>query len=97
MLRVEPDAGLELTNHKIMTGAEIKSRTLSRLSPPGAPKTVSVLSTRLRGEFSRIGRRRLISPTMYGQRMLGSGGSLNRQSRGVWVSRAARQELLNPA
>ena len=36
----EPDAGLEPTNHKIMTRAEIKSQTLNQLSHPGAPKLV---------------------------------------------------------
>ena len=33
----EPDSGLKLTNHEIMTWAETKSRRLNRLSPPGAP------------------------------------------------------------
>ena len=32
----EPEAGLELTDPKIMTGAEIKSQTLNRSSHPGA-------------------------------------------------------------
>ena len=35
--RAEPDAGLKFVNHEIMTLAEIKSRTLNRLSHPGAP------------------------------------------------------------
>ena len=34
----EPNAGLEPTNHKIMTQAEIKSQTLNQLSHAGAPK-----------------------------------------------------------
>ena len=33
----EPDSGLEPTNREILTRAEIKSRTLNRLSHPGAP------------------------------------------------------------
>ena len=33
----EPDAGLELMNHEIMTWAKIKSQTLNRLSHPGTP------------------------------------------------------------
>ena len=32
----EPDVGLKLTNHEIMTWAETKSWTLTRLSHPGA-------------------------------------------------------------
>ena len=35
----EPDAGLDPMNREIMTWAEIKSRTLSRLSCPGALET----------------------------------------------------------
>ena len=34
----KPDAGLEPTNHEIMTRAKIKSQTLHQLSQPGAPK-----------------------------------------------------------
>ena len=34
----EPDSGLDVANHEIMTGAEIKSHMLNRLSHPGAPK-----------------------------------------------------------
>lgn len=34
----EPDAGLNLMNHEIMTWAEIKSRLLNRLSYPGASR-----------------------------------------------------------
>ena len=34
----EPDVGLELTNCKIMTSAEIKSQMLNWLTHPGAPK-----------------------------------------------------------
>ena len=33
----EPDVGLELMNHEIMTSVEIKSQTLNQLSHPGAP------------------------------------------------------------
>ena len=33
----EPDAGLVLTNHEIMPGAEIKSWMLNQLSHPGDP------------------------------------------------------------
>ena len=33
-----PDVGLELTNHEIMTQAEIKSQMLKRLSHTGTPK-----------------------------------------------------------
>ena len=33
----EPDVGLELTNHEIMTGAKVKSQTLNRMSHPSAP------------------------------------------------------------
>ena len=33
----EPDARLKLTNHEIMTSAEIKSWMLNQLSHPGAP------------------------------------------------------------
>ena len=33
----EPMQGLELTNHKIMTRAKIKSHTLNGLSHPGTP------------------------------------------------------------
>ena len=36
-VRAEPDAGLHLMNFGIMTWAKIKSWTLNRLSPPGAP------------------------------------------------------------
>ena len=36
-VRTEPEVGLELTDHKIMSRAEIKSWTFNRLSPPGAP------------------------------------------------------------
>ena len=35
---VEPDPGLELMNHEIMTGAEIRSRALNRLSRLGTPE-----------------------------------------------------------
>ena len=34
----EPDVGLELMNHEIMTRAETKSWTLNQLSHSGAPK-----------------------------------------------------------
>ena len=34
----EPDTGLDPTNREIVTRAEIKSHTLSRLSHPGAPR-----------------------------------------------------------
>ena len=34
---VVTDAGLNPTNHEIMTQAKIKSQTLNRLSHPGAP------------------------------------------------------------
>ena len=37
----EPDTGLELRNHEIVTRAEIKSRTLNRLSHPGAPVIIN--------------------------------------------------------
>ena len=33
----EPDAGLNLTNHEIMTWAKIKSRMHNKLNHPGAP------------------------------------------------------------
>ena len=33
----EPNVGLDLTNHEIMTSAEIKSQMLNRLSHPGIP------------------------------------------------------------
>ena len=36
-LSAEPDTGLNLTNHEIVTWAEIKSRMLNQLSHPGAP------------------------------------------------------------
>ena len=36
----EPEAGLEPTNCEIMTRGETKSRTLNRLSHPGAPGTL---------------------------------------------------------
>ena len=36
-VHAEPNAGLELVNREIVTGAEVKSRTLSRPSQPGAP------------------------------------------------------------
>ena len=39
----EPDAGLSLTNHEMVTWAEVKSLTLNRLSHPGAP-TLSLLN-----------------------------------------------------
>ena len=42
VLGAEPDAGLYLTNHEIMTRATIKSRTLSQLSHPDAP--ISLIS-----------------------------------------------------
>ena len=35
-VRPEPDVGLDLTNHEIMTRAEIKSRMVNQLSHPGA-------------------------------------------------------------
>ena len=41
----EPDVGLELMNREIMTWA---SRTLNRLSHPGAPKVTHFLSNRAR-------------------------------------------------
>ena len=34
---LEPDAGLELTNHEVMTLAETRSQTLNRLSHPDTP------------------------------------------------------------
>ena len=34
----EPDVGLQLMNHEIVTQAEIKSWMLHRLSHPGAPR-----------------------------------------------------------
>ena len=34
----EPDVGLELTNHEIMTWAETKSQMLNGRSHPGAPR-----------------------------------------------------------
>ena len=37
VVSTEPDTGLHLMNHEIMSWAEIKSRTLNRLSHPGAP------------------------------------------------------------
>ena len=36
----EPDAGLKLTNHEIMTRAEIKSKMLIQLSHPGVPGAI---------------------------------------------------------
>ena len=33
----EPDVGFKLTNHEIMTSAEIRSWKLNQLSHPGAP------------------------------------------------------------
>ena len=42
----EPDVGLELTNHEIMTWAEIKSLTLNQLSHPGAP-VLTILIVRI--------------------------------------------------
>ena len=36
-VRAEPHAGLELTNCKIMTRAEIESQMLNQLSHPGTP------------------------------------------------------------
>ena len=39
-----PDAGLELMNHEITALAEIKSRTLNRLSHPGVPDIWFLLS-----------------------------------------------------
>ena len=36
-LSAEPDAGLELRGHEIMTRAEIQSRTFNQLSHPGTP------------------------------------------------------------
>ena len=44
----EPDLGLELMNREILTRAEIESRTLYRLSHPGAPVT-----TLLKGKMPR--------------------------------------------
>ena len=41
---MEPDMGLKLMNREIMTGAEIKSRTLNQLSPPGAPQYDPILT-----------------------------------------------------
>ena len=38
----EPNVGLKLTNHKIMTQAEIKSWMFNRLSHPGAPMTLTL-------------------------------------------------------
>ena len=38
----EPEVGLELTDHEIMTWAKIKSRTLNQLSHPGA-RTIIIL------------------------------------------------------
>ena len=34
----EPDMGLHLVTHEVMTWADIKSRTLNQLSHPGTPK-----------------------------------------------------------
>ena len=34
----KPDTGLDPTNHEIITGAKIKSRTFDPLSHPGTPK-----------------------------------------------------------
>ena len=39
----DPDVGLELTNHEIMTWAKIKSQTPNQLSHPGAPNTCGSL------------------------------------------------------
>ena len=47
-VRTEPDMGLKLTNREIMIGAEIKSRTLNRLSHPGAPKAGSCNLTKFK-------------------------------------------------
>ena len=44
----EPNMGLELMNHEIMTRAYIKSWTLNQLSHPGALKTL------LNGESEKI-------------------------------------------
>ena len=38
ILCMEPDVGLDCTNHEIMTRAEIKSWTLNQLNHPGAPE-----------------------------------------------------------
>ena len=40
VVSAEPDAGLSLMNREIMTRAEIESRTLNRLSHPGASVSV---------------------------------------------------------
>ena len=42
-ISAEPDAGAELTNHEIMTRAEIKSRTLNRVSHAGTPRVYFIL------------------------------------------------------
>ena len=38
VVSAEPYEGFDLTNHEIMTWAEIKSQTLNQLSHPGAPR-----------------------------------------------------------
>ena len=42
----EPDAGLQLANHKIMTWAGIKSWVLGQLSHPGNPTHILILIKR---------------------------------------------------
>ena len=40
---MEPDAGLEFTNHEIMTLAETKSHAVNQMSHSGAPRLISNL------------------------------------------------------
>ena len=50
---LESDAGLELTNHDIMTWAEIKSWMLNWLSHPGARQILNILSIHQNVSFQK--------------------------------------------
>ena len=55
-VRAEPDTGLDPTNSETMTPVEIQSQELNRLSHPGAPKRMTLLTeerTSAKNEFWR--------------------------------------------
>ena len=52
----EPDLGLDLRNSEIMTGVEIKSRTLNRLNHSGIPKTLNFDAYAVLLEMYRTGK-----------------------------------------
>ena len=46
-ISAEPNTGLELTHHEILTGTEIRSQTLNPLSHPRAPHNLLLNSEKI--------------------------------------------------